>query len=154
VNFVLNPIFGQFLISWFSYLAAFLKKAMKHSIDFSQARFKHLNWKFRLGAFLDGKETLTREQVLSHKDCDLGKWFYSEGLKKYGHLKEMQEFEEAHIKEHQLIKEVSLLKEAGDLNAAEVKYAELLKVSDQVIAYLDEAEKIVNQKVDFAGAHR
>lgn len=127
---------------------------MNHSIDFSQARFKHLNWKFRIRAFLDGKETLTRAQALSHKDCDLGKWFYSEGLKKYGHLKEMQEFEKEHTKLHQVIKEITMLKGARDINAAEVKYAELLKVSDRVIAYLDEAEKIVNRKVDFAGAHR
>ena len=127
---------------------------MNHSIDFSQARFKHLNWKFRIRGFLDGKETLTREQVLSHKECDLGKWFYSEGLKKYGHLREMQEFEKEHIKLHQVIKDITLLKEAGDTGNAEVRYSELLKISDRVIAGLDEAEKIVNLKVDFAGAHR
>ncbi len=45
------------------------------TIDFVSARIKHLNWKVRLRLFLDGIETMTQEQAVSHKDCDLGKWY-------------------------------------------------------------------------------
>ena len=122
---------------------------MRHApIDFSQARFKHLNWKFRIRNFLDGKETLTQEQAISHKRCDLGKWFYADGKSKYGHLKEMQEFEKEHEKLHNLVKEIVLLREKHDTVQAEAKYNSLLKTSDAIIYLLDAAEKSINSVAD------
>jgi hypothetical protein len=121
---------------------------MARPIDFSQARFKHLNWKFRIRNFLDGKESLTRNQAISHRECDLGKWFYSEGKKKYGHLTEMQEFELEHEKLHNIVREIVTLKESGNLAKAEEKNIELQKISDQIIFFLDMAEKNINVAAD------
>ncbi len=79
------------------------------SFDFTQARFKHLNWKFRLRAFLDGKETITKEQAVSHHDCDLGKWLYSTGIEKYKQYSEMHELEKIHELLHLQIKKIAYL---------------------------------------------
>lgn len=117
------------------------------TIDFSQARFKHLNWKFRLRNFLDGKETLTTDQALSHRHCDLGKWFYAEGKAKYGHLPSMQKFEIAHEKLHNTIKQIQQLKTVGEVAQAEVCYQELTKTSDTIVRLLDEAEAAINNAV-------
>jgi methyl-accepting chemotaxis protein len=89
-------------------------------LDFSSARFKHLNWKFRIRNFLDGKEVLTYEQATSHTDCDLGKWIYATGLEKYGNLQEMKELEATHRDLHHVIREVIKCKEEGDLKQAEI----------------------------------
>jgi methyl-accepting chemotaxis protein len=124
---------------------------MRHApIDFSQARFKHLNWKFRIRNFLDGKETLTQEQAISHKRCDLGKWFYADGKSKYGHLKEMQEFEIEHEKLHRIVQTIVGLKEKENTSEAEQAYFELLAISDKIIFYLTEAEKIINHGADLS----
>jgi methyl-accepting chemotaxis protein len=114
------------------------------NIDFSLARFKHLNWRFRIRNFLDGKETLTVEQAIDHTQCDLGKWFYAEGKNKYGHLSNIQLFEEEHITLHRIVREIVQAKEAGASDKAEALYRELLIVSDKVNNYLTEVEKEIS----------
>ena len=111
------------------------------NIDFSTARFKHLNWRFRIKAFLDGKETLTQEQAISHEQCDLGKWFYTFGKLKYGHLSVIQEFEILHIELHRQIYAIVKAKADGKQDEAKKIYEQMLKTSDKLIACLDEAEK-------------
>jgi methyl-accepting chemotaxis protein len=44
--------------------------------DFAFERIMHIAWKVSLRKFLDGKGSLTLEQAVSHKECDLGKWLY------------------------------------------------------------------------------
>ncbi|MCS6906030.1 MAG: CZB domain-containing protein [Bacteroidia bacterium] len=114
------------------------------NIDFSLARFKHLNWRFRIRNFLDGKEVLTREQAVDHTQCDLGKWFYTEGKNKYGHLNVVQLFEKEHILLHQIVREIVQAKEEGNFQKAEALYQKLLQVSDNINNYLTEAEKEIN----------
>lgn len=123
-------------------LANFSKDTLKKdsTFDFSQARFKHLNWKFRIRAFLDGKETLPAQQATEHQHCELGHWFYKEGKFKYGHLVSMQNFEVEHEKMHEFVRLIIELKSENRLNEAEKLYKELLKTSDVVIHLLDQAE--------------
>lgn len=118
------------------------------AVDFSQARFKHVNWKFRIRAFLDGKETLTQEQAISHRDCDLGKWYYAKGKEVYGFLKEMQDFEREHEKLHLLVREIVQERERGDINKSELLYQELLKCSDNIIRLLEAAERTINKQAN------
>lgn len=115
------------------------------TVDLSSARFKHLNWKFRIRSFLDGKETLTLQQAVSHTECDLSRWYYAEGKAKYGHLPVMQKFEEEHIKLHATIKRVVELKNNNQTLEAETLYKEISLLSDAIIQLLDEAEKKINR---------
>ncbi len=113
---------------------------MATNFDFSSARFKHLNWKFRLRSFLDGKETITKEQAVSHKDCDLGKWLYSEGLEKYKQFEEMHKLEKVHEELHAVIKKVVELKDKHDAAGAEAEYKKVEGISSTIIGYLDSLE--------------
>lgn len=117
---------------------------MAKTVDFSQARFKHLNWKFRLRNFLDGKETLTVDQAVSHRHCDLGKWFYEEGKSKYGHLTSIKDFEIEHELLHNAVKDIQRLKTNGDTLEAEKRYLDLVKISDKIILLLSLAEVDIN----------
>jgi hypothetical protein len=114
------------------------------TVDFTAARFKHLNWKFRIRNFLDGKETLTPDQAVSHHHCDLGKWFYAEGKAKYGHLPSMQAFETEHEKLHNTVKQIQQEKSNGNLTKAEDLYHDLIKISDKIVGHLTDAEKAIN----------
>jgi methyl-accepting chemotaxis protein len=113
------------------------------NIDFIQARFKHLNWRFKLRNFLDGKETMTEAQALSHYDCDLGKWWYAVGKAKYGDFPEAQKFEIAHEQLHNLIKNIVALKKSGKIEESEEEYSKVAGVSKIIIDMLDEIEKKV-----------
>ncbi len=117
------------------------------NIDFSAARLKHLQWKFRIRAFLDGRETLTKEQAISHEHCDLGKWFYAEGKPKYGHLLVMHDFENLHIELHRQIADIVEARMKGEKMKAEEIYQQMLTTSDKLLFCLNEAESEFAKKV-------
>jgi len=104
--------------------------------DFAVARVMHIGWKASLREFLDGKGSLTLEQAVSHKECDLGKWLYSDGLKEYGKIPEMKEFEKVHIELHAIIKKVLQFKDSGDASAAEKEYEKMDKISSKIFSLL------------------
>ncbi|HHO59673.1 MAG TPA: chemotaxis protein, partial [Thiotrichales bacterium] len=104
--------------------------------EFSAMRRTHLAWKSRLRDFLDGKGTLTLNEVASHKDCQLGKWLYGGALKEYGHLGGMNEMEKVHEHMHAAIKSVVEEKDAGNLSQAERQFNDVTAMSEQVVDYL------------------
>jgi len=109
--------------------------------DFAVARIMHIAWKASLREFLDGKGSMTLEQAVSHKDCDLGKWLYSVGLTTYGDIPEMQEFEKVHAELHAIIKRILQLKNSGDVSAAEKEYEKVDKISSRIFSLLVAIEK-------------
>ncbi|KJU83002.1 Chemotaxis methyl-accepting receptor, signaling domain protein [Candidatus Magnetobacterium bavaricum] len=113
------------------------------TFDFSNARSKHLLWKTRLRDFLDGKESLTEAQAVSHKDCDLGKWLYSKGLDSFGHMEDMITLEQIHETLHTIVKETVRLKHSGDVSGAEEKYSKIGPISKDIIDLLTKIEKKV-----------
>jgi methyl-accepting chemotaxis protein len=104
--------------------------------DFAVARVMHIAWKSALRSFLDGKESMTDDQAVSHKDCDLGKWLYSDGKAEYGNMPEMQELEKVHVELHSIVKRVVQLKNSGDASAAEKELAKIEPVSQKIFSLL------------------
>jgi methyl-accepting chemotaxis protein len=115
-------------------------KVGSNKLDLSGAKSAHLNWKARLRAFLDGKAALTEAEAVSHQQCAFGKWYYSEGLKQYGHIQELRDVEEPHAELHRTIKEIVQAMKAGDKAAAERLYANVEGISKRIVALLDIAE--------------
>ena len=103
------------------------------SMDLTSAALKHSTWKLRLRNFLDGKGGLTAAQATSHKDCDLGKWLESEGLKKYAGFPEMRELDREHQTLHRTIKTIVDCKTAGKLKEAEIFFQKVGPLSDRIV---------------------
>jgi hypothetical protein len=61
----------------------------------------YLSWRIRLRGFLEDKDNITESEIGSHRDCDFGKWLYSEGLGRYGTMKEIIELEGIHKRLHE-----------------------------------------------------
>ena len=114
-------------------------------VDFADVRSKHLLWKSRLRRFLDGEEAMTKEQAVSHKHCDLGKWLYPAGLERYGHMQEMQQLEKVHKHLHEVIHRIVDLKHAGKAEQAEREFAQVESISQQVVSLLNAIERHVKQ---------
>jgi methyl-accepting chemotaxis protein len=104
--------------------------------DFAVARVMHIAWKSSLRSFLDGKESMSDEQAVSHNDCDLGKWLYTDGMSSYGTMPEMKELEKVHIELHEIVKRVVQLKKSGAASAAEQELAKLEPVSQKIFLLL------------------
>lgn len=117
-------------------------------LDFRLIKAQHLRWKTRLRDFLDGKETLTEQQVTSHRHCDLGKWLYSEGMSKYGHLPEMKDLERIHAELHETARRIVQLQRSGQKSAAEREFAKIEPISQRIVQLLDHLENLVSNKAE------
>jgi len=109
-------------------------------LDLETAKSMHLNWKVKLRAFLDGEALLTREQAVSHKHCDFGKWYYDEGLARFGNITALREIEAPHAKMHQLIADIITARERGELDKAEQLYTQIGKLSDRIVGLMEQVE--------------
>jgi methyl-accepting chemotaxis protein len=115
-------------------------KLGNRKLDLSAAKMAHLNWKTRLRSFLDGQGTLTEVEAVSHTECAFGKWYYSEGMKSFGHIQELKDVEEPHAELHRAIKEIIKARNAGDTATAERLYADVDRISRRIVELLDLAE--------------
>lgn len=110
-------------------------------VDLTAAKTAHIAWKGRLRAYLDNKGSLSRAEATSHKDCALGKWYYSEGLEKYGHMPEMKSLEGPHAEMHSKIRQIIDLRESKKLAEAEKLYQQIEPLSEQVVRLLGQIEQ-------------
>ena len=109
-------------------------------LDFYAARTAHLAWRQKIRDFLDGRQGLTHKEAVSHRDCILGKWLYSSGMKDYGHLDEMQHMEKQHEKMHAIIREIIDMKNSGNAVAAENEFHQVESLSGEIVDLLKTVE--------------
>ncbi len=109
-------------------------------LDFFSARTAHLAWKQKIRDFLDGKQALTHQEAVSHRDCVLGKWLYSSGMAKYGHFDEMVLMEKQHEIMHNTIREIIDLRNSGNHQAAEDRFHRIDSLSSEIVALLRKVE--------------
>ncbi len=118
--------------------------------DFNTARSAHLAWKARLRDFLDGRASLSRQEAVSHHDCVLGKWYYAEGLERYGEIPEMKALEAPHAELHRTVGQIIALKESGRAEEAEAAFGRIATLSTEIIALLDRVEASIGARRDQA----
>ena len=110
-------------------------------LDLSGARSAHLSWKSRLRAYMDGKNSLPRKQLVNHRECDLGRWYHSEGIHHYGHIPEMRELERPHEDLHRIIHTLVDHQEQGRYDEAESCYKQVEPLSMQIVGLLTAIER-------------
>ena len=124
------------------------------SVDFARVKMAHRNWRFKLRAFLDGREHLDPKTLASHRDCELGKWIYAQAMPVYGQLLDVQQLEEKHKGMHALVKQVVELQGAGKTEEAEQEFTRVSAAAEQVVALLTSVERDVRSQAKVAAAAR
>ncbi|CAK0753530.1 methyl-accepting chemotaxis protein [Gammaproteobacteria bacterium] len=117
------------------------KGGSRKGLDLSAAKISHLSWRTRIRSFLDGNADLTEDQATSHRYCEFGKWYYSEGQRKYSYIPEMTQLEGPHEELHRVIKETIRQKKSGNRSEAERLYNKVGSLSNQIVALLDTVER-------------
>jgi len=107
------------------------------TLDFVSAKLKHAAWKSKMRRFLNGEMTMSEAEAVSHHDCELGKWLYSDGLAHFGTIPEFRELESTHAKLHSYVKGIINSKNTGDVLGAENQFKSLDTASARVIQLLD-----------------
>jgi methyl-accepting chemotaxis protein len=132
------------MIGFFSLAASGGEGTHSTKLNIVAAKAKHLSWKTRIRSFLDGKESLSMDQAISHRDCDLGKWIYSEGMVHLSGSSTFEALEKCHEGLHTNIRKIIALKDRGDDAQAENYYKHIESSSGKVIGYLGVIEKELN----------
>lgn len=100
----------------------------------------HLIWKWKIYNRLLGIQTIDSKQVVSYKECRLGKWYYG-GLPSV--IKEnsaYQELEDPHKQVHHYAQLALENYEKGNIEGAEQALSQLEQASEQVIQLLSKLQ--------------
>jgi len=97
----------------------------------------HLKWVERVERMVHHGEMIPRDQLVSHRKCALGTWYYSVGMQQFGHLPEFQAIEPPHERLHQIAAQAVEAMEQRDKARAEQCLNEIREVSKEIVAKLD-----------------
>lgn len=111
-------------------------------------RFKqaHLKWVERVEKMVHEGIMIPRNELISHKHCALGQWYYTTGQAKLGHLPEFQAIEPPHARLHQIAAQATEAMERGNRARAEQLLDEIRAVSREIVAKLDALSQAVQQE--------
>jgi methyl-accepting chemotaxis protein len=109
--------------------------------DFSEIRLQHVAWMSKLNDFFEGKNGMSEKEATSHEACDVGRWIYSVGMKKYGEIPEMQELEKIHVELHSTVKKIIMLKQSGGIPDQEEELVKLDKILRKIMLLLVDIEE-------------
>ncbi|WED22895.1 methyl-accepting chemotaxis protein [Vibrio sp. JC009] len=110
------------------------------SYHISLAKMAHKLWIGKMINFLAGKEELTHQEGCCYKSCDLGKWYFSEGMQDFSQIPGMKELDEPHREFHATISKIIKAKSEGNTAAINQHFDELVELSEDVVKCLERVE--------------
>ncbi|MBN1910155.1 MAG: Cache 3/Cache 2 fusion domain-containing protein [Pirellulales bacterium] len=130
----LQKVVGQFKTNAKAFNAAPIKAA-------------HGQWAVKLANLLAGKVSFTVADVASHHDCAFGKWYFGDGMKKFGNLTTFKDIDPAHAAVHDLAKKITQLYHDGNRHAAVEELSNLRKATHHIFELLDKLEEEAERHV-------
>jgi methyl-accepting chemotaxis protein len=123
--------------------AAELQPAVEHceqQLNFARARQAHLSWLMRLRTYLEKGEGISREQVVSHHHCELGKWIDGVGHESYAAQAVFQTLDRRHADFHELVRRIVEASEDGKREEAAALFAQIKPLSQELLRLLGSVE--------------
>ncbi len=111
---------------------------MDITLDVNVARLAHAEWELELERLTTGEGASNLPHI--HARCDLGRWIYGRGLRRYSHFKEIWRLKEAHGEFHAVADEVIRLKADGETQAAVDRVGPMRELSRDIIYLLTALE--------------
>ena len=97
----------------------------------------HILWKWKVYNMFLGLEKLSPNDVSSHKDCRLGKWYFSEKAReRFGTHNSYRELDHYHNQVHSSAKAAVVAFNDHDIPQAELHLKEIEQASNKVLYYL------------------
>lgn len=113
------------------------------SLDFQQAKLKHLQFKSRLRSILYGEIPEDENPVLSQFECPVGKWIYGHAMADYGGIPEVHELEKVHAELHTVARELVQLYKSGKVDESRRGMDKIESIADDLVSLLVKVEDSV-----------
>jgi methyl-accepting chemotaxis protein len=114
------------------------ERQKSESFNIDAAIEAHIQWKNRIQNLLNGKEHISPEQVTTHLQCKLGKWYFEEGQSQFKSNVHFQELGAAHEKLHLALRDVVTLYNDGKKLEARDVSTSVNTLSKKVVQALQE----------------
>ncbi|OZI11093.1 chemoreceptor protein [Bacillaceae bacterium SAS-127] len=99
----------------------------------------HYIWKWRIYNMFLGLEDINPQDISSHMDCRLGKWYYEPQTKqRFSQFDSYRKLESVHKMVHEQAKEAAISFRENQLQQAEEALVLLEESSEQVVQYIDD----------------
>ena len=99
----------------------------------------HILWKWKVYNMFLGLEKLVPTDVSSHKECHLGKWYFSDKVRaRFGKFTSYLELDKHHEQVHTSAKHAAEAFKAGHVEQAEQHLTEIEAASEKVLYYLED----------------
>ncbi|MBF0185398.1 MAG: nitrate- and nitrite sensing domain-containing protein [Magnetococcales bacterium] len=108
------------------------------AFDLAKVKKAHLDWLLRLHQIIGGRMTMKPEEVSSGRDCALGKWYYSEGEQRFGHLPMFVEMGRVHLQVHETARHIVTLMQSGQAEEAINRLHEFDRLREELFRLLDQ----------------
>ncbi len=109
-------------------------------LDFGAAKNAHRLWRVKVQKLLLGAAHMNASEVVTHKDCQLGRWYYGEGSTALSSHPAYAELGIKHRDMHDAVRKVVELWNAGDQARAEELAHHVYELSDAVVQLLTDLE--------------
>ncbi len=110
----------------------------KEPFSVQEVKGAHLKWLGSLENVIRGREGLTPEQVKSGRECAFGKWYYSEGERRFGTLPTFQALEWVHLQVHETARQLVELVHRGEVQQASAGMNRFNAIKDEMFRHLDQ----------------
>lgn len=105
------------------------------------AKSDHVAWKRRLCDMVLGREKIIADDLTSHHNCRLGKWYEGAAEERYRTKPAFVSLAEPHQRVHDCGKKAANLFNAGKIDEALAEIAKLDTASREVLAKLNELDR-------------
>ncbi len=118
------------------------RSAGQRTLDVTAAKNAHKLWRVRVQKMMAGKEDIDEKEISSDHSCKLGLWYFGAGQAEFGNDHAFLTLGKKHEAMHDAIKDVVQLLKEGKRDNAELRAEEVYRLSDEVIALIDELRKV------------
>ncbi|MBF0421946.1 MAG: type IV pili methyl-accepting chemotaxis transducer N-terminal domain-containing protein [Magnetococcales bacterium] len=124
-------------------------KAGNPPFDVKKIKGAHLKWLGKLENVIRGRSQLRPEEVASGRECEFGKWYYSDGTTRYGTLDIFHKVGTTHLHVHEVARETVRLASAGHIDQADEKMKYFNNIKDELFGLVDKLyQETVTMKVE------
>jgi methyl-accepting chemotaxis protein len=119
-----------------------IKTKVTESMILDLARTDHRLFIDKIEACMRGENDLQPEGITDHTQCRFGKWYFSDGQKKCGHLPVFKEIDTPHSLVHKYGREAVALYRSGRLEEARSVYIQAEDQSQEIIGLLEKLKAV------------